>query len=53
VPLIFAFPGGSLNFIQQSASEAQRVSPQPGDLTNADLTPIILEVLDKTREQKP
>jgi hypothetical protein len=31
----------------------RRVSPQAGDFTNADLTPIILEVMDKTRERKP
>ena len=49
VPLIFAFTGGELDFINQAIQDAERVSDVPGDITNADLTPIILKILERTR----
>ena len=49
VPLVFAFPGGDVGLINTAINNATRVSNRTDDLTNADLTPIILKVLEETR----
>jgi len=49
VPLVFAFPGGDVSFINTAINAATRVSSREDDFTNADLTPIILKVLEQTR----
>jgi len=49
VPLLFSFLGGETGFITDSISQATRVSGVAGDFTNADLTPVIMKILSKTR----
>lgn len=55
VPLVFAFPGGNTEFISSAINDPDRgrVSLLSDDFTNADLTPILMMIIESLREKKP
>lgn len=49
VPLVFAFPGGDLDFIEAALNDSSNRVAVNGDYTNADLTPLLMDLIKQTR----
>ena len=49
VPLVFALPEADMGLVRSAVENRAEVSSRTGDFTNADVTPIIMQVLGETR----